>query len=369
MAFRHFREYTKKVIIHYFQYMPKKIISIAIGATMLGGSLILPVAAFAQGITASEKQEMIEKLKKQISEMQIKVDELKAREKALQDARKVVQEAAKDVRATARLLTLQLRRGMSGDEVKDLQEFLADDSDVYPEGLITGFFGPMTENAVRKFQKKHNIESIGEVGPKTRARIHELLEEWRENGRNIPPGLLKKIGWIGTSTSATTTATTTREKKESKEEFKVTLCHKSGQANETISVGLSAYFAHMTHGDKVGVCSPGYSTPPTTPDTIAPVISNVETERMSSTSVKVEWKTNEVSESKGWYWTLTPVWTASSTPAVGAVPMPGSSLLVKSHEITLSGLTASTTYYYVVISTDAAANWSVSSERSFLTLP
>ena len=165
----------------------------------------------------------------------------------------------------AKLLRNQLRRGMSGDEVKDLQEFLADDSDVYPEGLITGFFGPMTENAVRKFQRKHGIDAVGEIGPKTRARIHELLEEWRENGRNIPPGLLKKIGWISTSTSAPTTATTTRIK----EEFKVTLCHKSGQANETISVGLSAYFAHILHGDKVGACASS-GTAATTSNTILP---------------------------------------------------------------------------------------------------
>ena len=346
--------------------MTKKIISIAIGATILGGSLILPVAVFAENSTSTRNAEAIANLKKQIEELKEKKKQIEEQAKKLQESRK---EAAKNVKDATKLLRNQLRRGMSGDEVKNLQEFLAEDRDVYPEGLITGFFGPMTENAVRKFQRKHGIDAVGEIGPKTRARIHELLEEWRENGKNIPPGLLKKIGWLGTSTSATTTATTTREKKESKEEFKVTLCHKPGQANETISVGLPALVAHILHGDKVGVCSPGYSTPPTTPDTIAPVISDVETERMSSTSVKVEWKTNEASESKGWYSTLTPVWTASSTPATGAVAMPGSSLLVTSHEITLLGLTASTTYYYVVISTDSAANWSVSSERSFLTLP
>ena len=342
--------------------MISKIVSIAVGASMLGGAAFFPVVAFAENATSTRNAEIIENLKRQIEELKAKKKQIEEQAKKLQESRK---EAAKNVKDAAKLLRNQLRRGMGGDEVRDLQEFLAEDRDVYPEGLITGFFGPMTENAVRKFQRKHGIESVGEIGPKTRARIHELLEEWRESGKKIPPGLLKQLGWLGTSTLATTTASTTRIK----EEFKVTLCHKSGQANETISVALPALVAHILHGDRVGVCSPGYSTPPTTPDTVAPIISNVETERISSTSVKIEWKTNEASESKGWYSTLTPVWTASSTPAASAVAMPGSSLLVTSHEITLLGLTASTTYYYVVISTDAATNWSVSSERSFTTLP
>lgn len=341
--------------------MPKKIISITIGVTMLGGSLALPVAVFAEDSTSARNTEAIENLKKQIEELKEKKKQIEEQAKKLQEARK---EAAKNVGDAAKLLKSQLRRGMSGDEVRALQEFLAEDHDVYPEGLITGFFGPMTENAVRKFQRKHGIDAVGEIGPKTRVRIHELLEEWREGGKNIPLGLLKRIGWIVTSTAATTTATTTR----AKDEFKVTLCHKPGQANETISVALPALVAHILHGDKVGACGVG-SSASTTPDTVAPLISNVEAEDIASTSAKIEWKTNEVSNSKGWYSVSTPVWTASSTPAAGAVAMPGSSALVTSHEILLSGLTASTTYYYVVISADAAANWSVSSERSLTTLP
>ena len=352
----------KRLLFVIFSIMISKIVSIAVGASMLGGAAFFPVVAFAENATSTQNAEIIENLKRQIEELKAKKKQIEEQAKKLQESRK---EAAKGVREAAKLLKSQLRRGMGGDEVRDLQEFLAEDRDVYPEGLITGFFGPMTENAVRKFQRKHGIDAVGEIGPKTRARIHELLEEWRESGKKIPPGLLKQLGWLGTSTLATTTASTTRIK----EEFKVTLCHKSGQANETISVALPALVAHILHGDRVGACSPGSSTPPTTPDTTAPVISSVEAENISSTSVKIEWKTNEASESKGWYSTLTPVWTASSTPAASAVAMPGSSVLVTSHEIILSGLTASTTYYYVVISTDAATNWSVSSERSFTTLP
>ncbi len=242
--------------------MPSKIVSIAVGASMLGGAAFSPVVAFAENATSTQNAEIIENLKRQIEELKVKKKQIEEQAKKLQESRK---EAAKDVREAAKLLKSQLRRGMSGDEVRDLQEFLAEDRDVYPEGLITGFFGPMTENAVRKFQRKHGIDAVGEIGPKTRVRIHELLKEWRESGKKIPLGLLKQLGWLGTSTLATTTASTTRVK----EEFKVTLCHKAGYANETITVALPALVAHMMHGDRVGVCGSSQTTA-TTSNTILP---------------------------------------------------------------------------------------------------
>lgn len=68
-----------------------------------------------------------------------------------------------------------LMLGISGKDVSELQTFLAKDSILYPEGLITGYFGPLTEQAVKNLQARHGIEAIGIVGPKTRALIHSLL--------------------------------------------------------------------------------------------------------------------------------------------------------------------------------------------------
>lgn len=71
-----------------------------------------------------------------------------------------------------------LQRGSRGNDVKRLQEFLktppAGGPDIYPEGLVTGYFGPLTEAAVKRFQEKYAIESIGIVGPKTRAKLNEF---------------------------------------------------------------------------------------------------------------------------------------------------------------------------------------------------
>lgn len=59
--------------------------------------------------------------------------------------------------------------------VKRLQTILAKDRTLYPEGLVTGYFGPATLRAVQAFQKKNNIVSsgtpettgYGAVGPRT----------------------------------------------------------------------------------------------------------------------------------------------------------------------------------------------------------
>jgi len=72
-----------------------------------------------------------------------------------------------------------LKMGSSGDDVKRLQQFLARDASVYPEGSVSGYYGSLTEAAVRRWQVKYNIVSSGSadttgygvVGPRTAAAI------------------------------------------------------------------------------------------------------------------------------------------------------------------------------------------------------
>lgn len=75
--------------------------------------------------------------------------------------------------------------GMKGGEVTCLQEFLkAQGPEIYPEGLVTGNFGPLTFNAVIRFQEKYAgdiltpvnlLKGSGYVGAFTRAKINALL--------------------------------------------------------------------------------------------------------------------------------------------------------------------------------------------------
>jgi hypothetical protein len=65
-----------------------------------------------------------------------------------------------------------LSPGSEGDDVKALQEFLAQIAAIYPEGKVTRRYGPATTRAVQRFQKKYNLAAegavgFGIVGPKT----------------------------------------------------------------------------------------------------------------------------------------------------------------------------------------------------------
>jgi len=77
-------------------------------------------------------------------------------------------------------LTLNLAQGDENAEVTLLQEWLSTDSEIYPEQMVNGTFGPATEAAVRRYQERQGIllkdpsgESMyGITGPITRANLN-----------------------------------------------------------------------------------------------------------------------------------------------------------------------------------------------------
>ena len=71
-----------------------------------------------------------------------------------------------------------LSLGMTSAEVTTLQQGLKQDISVYPEGLTTGYFGPLTKAAVIRFQNKY---------------ASEILASW---------GLTKGTGYAGSTTRA-----------------------------------------------------------------------------------------------------------------------------------------------------------------------
>ena len=78
-----------------------------------------------------------------------------------------------------------LRKGMSGEDVKQLQEALiALGYDVGPDGA-DGQFGNNTRKAVVAFQKDHGLDADGEVGPLTCEALKEALAE-EDTGQKPP---------------------------------------------------------------------------------------------------------------------------------------------------------------------------------------
>ena len=234
----------------------KKVFSTILGLAVLFSILSVPVATRAVSSTSSV-QELITSLQAQIATLNAKIAELNVQLESLRQAQGEVKEATKEVKGTLQLIK-QLRRGMTGDDVKLLQEFLVTDPDIYPEGLITGYFGPLTERAVKKLQERMCLDQVGNVGPKTLSKINELLTEGAGSSGKIPPGLLIAPG------------------------IQKKLCATS------------------------------------TPDTIVPVISDVMATSTTASTTQIKWTTNELANSKVWYSTSTPVVTTTSTAAVAS---------------------------------------------------
>jgi peptidoglycan hydrolase-like protein with peptidoglycan-binding domain len=97
-------------------------------------------------------------------------------------------------------ITNNLKFGMRSLEVSCLQEFLKSQGpEIYPEGLVTGYFGPLTLSAVKRFQQKYwqeiltpwglsKDQATGFVGPTTRAKINILLSQ-RPPSQRLPAAL------------------------------------------------------------------------------------------------------------------------------------------------------------------------------------
>lgn len=184
--------------------------------------------------------------------------------------------------AYADTLNRQLEVGSRGSDVSALQSFLAGDATLYPQGLVTGYFGFLTKAAVSNFQSRNGIPAVGRVGPLTLAAL------------NIQMG---------------------------------------GSAN-----GM-----------------------------VAPAIGNVSV-NAARNSATINWSTNESARGLVYY-SSSPLTTYERTNSVdvsGNTAMTDNNLRA-SQSVSISGLQANTTYYYLVYTTDQDGNVSVTWPTSFMT--
>ena len=91
-----------------------------------------------------------------------------------------------------------LRRDSTGNAVRKLQEDLHE-LDFY-DGVITGKYGGLTQEAVRLFQKKHGLDADGIAGPKTLKKIASLMGESTESEIPTIGSILSPVLQTGTAT-------------------------------------------------------------------------------------------------------------------------------------------------------------------------
>lgn len=100
----------------------------------------------------------------------------------------------------------QLDLGETNSDVTSMQAFFKDNTAIYPEGLVTGYFGNLSRMAVERFQTQNNIVSsgsarttgFGRVGPSTKDAINVFINQggWMTRDMSGP--------WINTANKTVT---------------------------------------------------------------------------------------------------------------------------------------------------------------------
>lgn len=128
--------------------------------------IFVPAVSFAA--TGSLFDSVINVLQDKIFEFQRRVDDLK---------NTIDLRSEKD----GKEFTEYLYEGKQGKEVIKLQKLLSQYPDIYPEGVVTGYYGQLTKNAVLRFQKKYEISPVGVVGPETRSKLNQIVSSINRN--------------------------------------------------------------------------------------------------------------------------------------------------------------------------------------------
>ncbi len=150
-------------------------------ATVYGFSVSL------QNQNTVSQEELIEQLKAQIGILKAQISQVQAQLAALGQTPLEARPLTGQKGNVCSVFQTNLYFGAKSDNVKCLQEFLKSQGpDIYPEGIISGWFGFLTKTAVVRFQEKYAseilapfglIKGTGYVGVSTRAKINQLLQK------------------------------------------------------------------------------------------------------------------------------------------------------------------------------------------------
>ena len=119
----------------------------------------------------------VEELRAQVTELLSRIDALQQNINTPGAGAPNATTAATSAGVACARVSRTLKIGSTGADVTRLQQFLALDPAVYPNALVTGYYGALTEAAVKRFQCKNKIvcegtpdsTGYGVTGPRTAA--------------------------------------------------------------------------------------------------------------------------------------------------------------------------------------------------------
>ena len=139
-------------------------LGLTIAAILVVGANAVPPSASA--LTVDEIQTQIKSLLAKIAELQVQMRAATTVQTTPVDP--TIAPTPNRHRICA-MLNRNLAVGARGDDVQGLQEFL--NTEGYLSTTATGYFGPMTANAVARWQASQGVSAVGSMGPMSRERI------------------------------------------------------------------------------------------------------------------------------------------------------------------------------------------------------
>ncbi len=195
-------------------------------ATLLTFATSMPAPAQAATLTDTQVKEVVDLLSSYDADREV----IKKVEEVLHKSQKVEDDEDRPDASSCAFLIRSLKRGHQGEDVKKLQEYLKESGDFSDDA--TGYFGPKTEEALKRLQARHNVVSSGDadttgygaLGPKTRS---VLMERCKEGLSSFPP---KNDAATSTKNTAAPTCTLVASESEVESGEKVTLTWASTNA-------------------------------------------------------------------------------------------------------------------------------------------
>ena len=168
--------------------------------------LLLAAPAPAKAVTVDDLLTQVQSMMEQMAKMQIQLQELKSGQSTTVTPATTAPTGSV-LGAKTFKFTEPVEYGADNDDVFKIQQLLKLDKEIYPDGTVSGFFGPKTQEAIRNLQKKFGLDPVGVVGPATTALLERLISQQNSDG-TYPADILDPArptgSVLGESTSTVT---------------------------------------------------------------------------------------------------------------------------------------------------------------------
>ncbi len=300
---------------------------------------LVSFTCLGKGVFAAENnEEMIRELEAQIVAIQARIKVLRSGV-ATTSSSEVKKEIMpmRDYDWQSYKLEKDLRLGISGEDVEILQEVFATDVSFYPERVATGYFGSLTGEAIKRFQKKNGLSVDAVVSGNTKEKLNSFLKE-----KGVKVSVVN-----GVKKYCISSVRPAVDIKKSGLTVKVSLCpgavleEKKAPSSVVKPTVMNGSFSLSEHND------------------LSPEFYYVDAFDVTGASAKIVVGVTEKVQAKLWY---------ATTGNLSLSPIVRSSAeWLKIHSFNLTDLLPGTTYNIYVVVVDGDGNYATSSIKTFKT--